>query len=73
MNRNKLLSLLSEMPIKVELNLNVLEEIDCRAFVRKKISYASEIGETIPAFLCIPKNVTTSTPAIYCFHQHADN
>jgi dienelactone hydrolase len=73
MNRNKLLSLLGKMPAKVELNLTVIEEVDCGTFVRKKISYASEMGETIPAFLCIPENATTSTPAIYCFHQHAGN
>jgi dienelactone hydrolase len=73
MNRSKFLSLLGEMPVKVELTLNVVEEVDCGAFIRKKISYASEIGETIPAFLCIPKNVTIPIPAVYCFHQHADN
>jgi dienelactone hydrolase len=73
MDRNNLLSLLGEMPTKAELNLKVLEEIDCGAFVRQKISYSSEVSETIPAFLCIPKHVLTPTPAIYCFHQHAGN
>jgi dienelactone hydrolase len=73
MDRNTLLSLLGEMPTKAELKLNVLEEVDCGAFVRKKIGYSSEAGETIPAFLCIPKNISTSIPAIYCFHQHAGN
>jgi hypothetical protein len=44
MNRNKLLSLLGKMPAKVELNLTVIEEVDCGKFVRKKISYAPEMG-----------------------------
>lgn len=73
MDRNNLLSLLGEMPTKAELNLKVLEEVDCGPFVRKKISYSSEIGEIIPAFLCIPKHNLSPTPAIYCFHQHAGN
>jgi dienelactone hydrolase len=73
MDRNKLLSLLGEMPTKAELNLKVHEEVDCGSFIRQKISYSSEIGEIIPAFLCIPKHTLTSIPAIYCFHQHAGN
>ena len=73
MDKNNLLSLLGEMPTKVELNLKVLEEVDCGSFIRQKISYSSEVGEIIPAFLCIPKHTLTSTPAIYCFHQHAGN
>jgi hypothetical protein len=35
MDRNLLLSLLGEMPRKVVLNLNVLEEVDCGTFIRK--------------------------------------
>ena len=72
-DRNHLLSLLGKMPRKVELDLSVVEEVDCGAFVRKKVQYSSEAGEVIPAFLCIPKNIGTLTPAIYCFHQHANN
>lgn len=73
MDSTKFLALLGEMPTKSELNLNVFEEVDCGAFVRQKIGYSSEVGETISAFLCIPKNVNASLPAIYCFHQHAGN
>ncbi len=73
MDRNNLLSLLGEMPTKVGLELNEFEEVDCEAFVRKKISYSSEAGEIIPAFLCIPKIMRAPIPAVYCFHQHAGN
>ncbi|MFG6098046.1 acetylxylan esterase [Leptothoe sp. ISB3NOV94-8A] len=73
MDRTHFLSLLGEMPSKSELNLKVFEEVDCGAFVRQKIGYSSEAGETISAFLCIPKNISASLPAIYCFHQHAAN
>lgn len=73
MDRDSLLSLFGQMPAKAELNFNVIEEIDCGAFVRKKINYSSEVGEIIPAFLCIPKAFCSPLPAIYCFHQHGGN
>lgn len=73
MDSTDFLSLLGEMPIKSELNLKVFEKVDCGVFVRQKIGYSSEVGETIFAFLCIPKNISASLPAIYCFHQHAGN
>ncbi|BAZ16442.1 hypothetical protein NIES4071_83190 [Calothrix sp. NIES-4071] len=73
MNRDDFLSLLGAMPIKDSLNFNVIEEVDCGTFVRNKISYSAEVGETISAFLCIPKAKRAPLPAIYCFHQHAGN
>ncbi|MBW4618063.1 MAG: acetylxylan esterase [Cyanosarcina radialis HA8281-LM2] len=73
MNRTSFLSLLGEMPTKSELNLKVFEERDCGSFVQQKIGYSSEAGETISAFLCIPKNINVPLSAIYCFHQHAAN
>lgn len=73
MDRDDFLSLLGAMPIKSELDLKVIEEVDCGAFVRQKIGYSSEAGETIPAFLSIPKTIHTPLPALYCFHQHAGN
>lgn len=73
MDSTNFFSLLGEMPTKSELNLKVLQELDCGTFIRQKIGYSSEVGETISAFLCIPKNISASLPAIYCFHQHAGN
>lgn len=73
MDSTNFLSLLGEMPTKSELNLKVLQEVDCGTFIRQKIGYSSEVGETISAFLCIPKNISALLPAIYCFHQHAGN
>lgn len=73
MNRDDFLSLLGAMPIKTPLLSHIIEEVDCGTFVRKKISYSSEEGETISAFLCVPKTKLTPLPAVYCFHQHANN
>ena len=73
MDREDLLSLLGTMPTKANLDFKEIEEVDCGTFVRKKISFSAETGETIPAFLCIPKVTRSLLPAIYCFHQHANN
>ena len=73
MDKDDLLSSIGTMPAKTELNIKVIEEIDCGTFVRKKISYSAEAQEEIPAFVCIPKVISSSLPAIYCFHQHDGN
>ena len=73
MDKEELLSLLGTMPAKAELNLKVIEKVDCGTFIRKKISYSAEVRETILAFLCIPKGNLSPLPAIYCFHQHGGN
>ena len=73
MDRDDLFFLLGAMPTKTELDLHVIEEVDCGTFIRKKIDYSAEARETISAFLCIPKVTCTPLPAIYCFHQHGNN
>lgn len=70
MDRDNLLSLLGVIPAKAELDLRVIEKVDCGIFIRKKIVYSAEVRETIIAFLCIPKGSFTPLPAIYCFNQH---
>ena len=35
---------------------------------RKKITYVSEAGHRVPAYLCIPDNLTAPAPAILCLH-----
>ncbi|BAU13600.1 hypothetical protein LEP3755_41400 [Leptolyngbya sp. NIES-3755] len=61
------------MPIRTDLDFKEIEEVDCGTFVRRKVSYSAEAEETISAFLCIPKVARFPLPAIYCFHQHANN
>src|SRR4051794_16670354 len=42
---------------RVPLDVRVLSETDCGSFVRQEISYVSEPGARVPAFLLIPKVV----------------
>jgi dienelactone hydrolase len=73
MDRDDLLMLLGETPSKTDLNPEVIEEVDCTSFVRRKISYSVEPDERVNAYLSIPKRSAGPFPAVYCFHQHAGN
>jgi hypothetical protein len=53
------------------LDVKVDEEIDCGSYVRRLISYASEPGERVPAYLLVPKAVlagNTKAPAVLSLH-----
>jgi acetyl esterase/lipase len=54
------------------LDVTTLEEADCGSYVRRKISYQSEPGSRVPAYLLIPKtalqNPDARIPAILCLH-----
>lgn len=62
--------LLGTFPEKVALDSQVLEEVDCGSFTRRKVSYMVEADERINAYICTPKNLSGSVPAIFCHHQH---
>ena len=54
------------------LDLKVEEEVDCGDYVRRLLTYASEPGARVPAYLLIPKSVLDGkhkAPAILCLHQ----
>jgi acetyl esterase/lipase len=49
----------------------VEEEVDCGTYVRRLLTYASEPGSRVPAYLLIPKPVLNGqkkVPAILCLH-----
>jgi dienelactone hydrolase len=60
------------------LEARVEEEVDCGSFLRRLISYQSEPGCRVPAYLCIPKALldpdTTQppAPAVLCLHSTND-
>lgn len=73
MNRDTLKNLLGPLPAKAPAETAVIEEIDCGAYRRQLIEYTVEPEDRIRAFLCIPHNIVSPTPAVFCFHQHAGN
>ncbi len=56
---------------RVALEMEVLEEVDCGAYVRQKIRFRTEPGSRVPAYLLIPADVRrgkTRAPAVLCLH-----
>jgi dienelactone hydrolase len=52
-------------------DMKIEEEVDGGSYVRRLITYASEPGSRVPAYLLIPKKVldgTKKAPAILCLH-----
>jgi hypothetical protein len=54
------------------LDMKIEEEVDGGRYVRRSITYASEPGSRVPAYLLVPKSVLRAggsrTPAILCLH-----
>lgn len=54
------------------LDMKVLEEIDCGTYVRRLVTYSSEPGSRVPAYLLVPKkqlgDPTQQVPAVLCLH-----
>jgi hypothetical protein len=54
------------------LEMKVEEEVDCGGHVRRLITYASEPGSRVPAYLLVPKDVLGGkagrVPAVLCLH-----
>jgi hypothetical protein len=53
------------------LDMKIEEEVDCGTYVRRLITYASEPGGSVPAYLLIPKRLLAGrqkAPAILCLH-----
>lgn len=56
---------------RCDLEMKVDEEIDCGKYVRRLITYSSEPGSRVPAYLLVPKEVLKGekkVPAILCLH-----
>lgn len=53
------------------LDMKIEEETDCGQYVRRLISYESEPGNRVPAYLLIPKR-SGRLPAVLCLHPTDD-
>ncbi|MDZ4861118.1 MAG: prolyl oligopeptidase family serine peptidase [Candidatus Hydrogenedentes bacterium] len=54
---------------RAPLDVRVEEEVETPAYSRKKISYAAESGDRVPAYLLIPSKIDGKAPAMLCLHQ----
>jgi dienelactone hydrolase len=54
---------------KVPLDVKVVAEVKTDSYVRKKLTYAAEKGDRVPAYLLIPTKRRGKVPAVLCLHQ----
>ena len=54
---------------KVPLDVRVESEEKLDGYVRKKLSYAAEKGDRVPAWLLVPTGFDGKRPAMLCLHQ----
>jgi dienelactone hydrolase len=54
---------------RVPLDVQVVEEVAQEKYVRRKITFAAEPGDRVPAYLLIPKDLRGKAPAMLCLHQ----
>lgn len=69
-------AVMGPLPRPVErgpLDVRIVEEVECGSYVRRKLTYLSERGNRVPAYLCIPKSVLLAAnglqaPGVLCLH-----
>lgn len=54
---------------KCDLDVQVSEEVDCGDYTRKQLTYQSEPGARVPAYLLIPKKLPARPIGILALHQ----
>lgn len=70
-NMQAVMGPLPEEAKRVPLDVQVESEEDMGSYVRRKISYAAEPGDRVPAYLLIPKG-EGKRPAMLCLHPTSD-
>ena len=53
---------------RVPLDVKVVEEEETDKYIRRRITYAAEPGDRVPAYLLIPKRISGRAPAMLCLH-----
>jgi dienelactone hydrolase len=52
--------------------MQILEEERFPRYIRRKITFATEPGDRVPAYLLIPSGIHGKAPAMLCLHQTVD-
>ena len=54
---------------KGPLELRIDETTEADGYLRRRISFVADPGDRVPAYLLIPNDVQSPTPAVLCLHQ----
>jgi dienelactone hydrolase len=68
-NMQEVMGPLPDASTKVPLEVETTEEVKKEKYVRKKLTYAPEKGDRVPAYLLIPLEHSGKLPAVLCLHQ----
>src|SRR5262249_19526143 len=67
--RDEVVKLLGPDPTEtVPLDVRTHGEVDCGGHVRRKVSFAVQPGDRMPAYLLIPKDLKGPAPAVICMY-----
>ena len=68
-NMQEVMGPLPDPAEKVPLDVRVTEEARMPLYLRRKLSFAAEKGDRVPAYLLLPLNRSGKLPAVLCLHQ----
>ena len=54
---------------RVPLDVQVASEQETEHYIRRRITFAAESGDRVPAYVLIPKGLKQPAPAMLCLHQ----
>jgi dienelactone hydrolase len=54
---------------KVPLDVQITDEVKTARYARKKLTFAAEKGDRVPAWLLVPLDAKGKLPAVLCLHQ----
>ncbi len=54
---------------RVPLAVEVVDEVETGAYLRRKITFAAEPGDRVAAYVLIPDALSAPCPAVLCLHQ----
>jgi dienelactone hydrolase len=54
---------------RVPLDMKIVSETATEHFVRKKITFGSDLTSRVPAYLLVPNNIRRGAPAMLCLHD----
>jgi dienelactone hydrolase len=68
-NMQEVMGPLPDPSRKIPLAVEVTEEVKTDRFIRKKLTFAAERGDRVPAYLFLPVGQAGKVPALLCLHQ----